>query len=139
LVVDPNNIKIIYAGAGSSGSGSGVYKSEDSGLTWTLVSTNLPDEDVVALAAGLAQPATLYAVLGGAGGLYASTDGAVTWKRMGNPASAFRLQAGDRPRECKEDLCYRSGFGAARSLDGGATWTRINQGYRVLITRRIPS
>ena len=109
LAANPTNPKVIYAGTGANGSGSGVYKSEDSGLTWALVSTGLPDDDVVALAVSQVEPITIYAVTGHAGTVYASTDGAVTWKRLGSPEiNGFGYQLVIDPKNGKTNLCHRS-------------------------------
>jgi len=129
LLVDPHDSQVVYAGTGSTGAGSGVYKSEDAGLTWQKTSSGLPSEDVRALAFDQTEPATLYAAVGGRGDVFASTDGAASWTRRGNYALTG-LEA---------DLAVASGAGDVlfvaedvrglyRSSDGGHRWASVAAG-----------
>ena len=79
--MDPTNPQIVYAATGSQGSGSGVYKSEDGGQTWRWAATELPSEDVGALAFSRGESPLLYAVIGNQ--VYVSADGAATWQLRG--------------------------------------------------------
>ena len=130
VIVDPANPKVLYAGAGQNGSGSGVYKSEDAGLTWQLASTGLPAEDVAALVISQAETPTLYAAVGVRGYIYASTDGAQSWKRIGNTElfGGFERRLYRAATNAKLLFSLARPGGLARSRDGGRTWTPIDQG-----------
>ena len=119
--VDPDNPRVLYAGAGANGSGAGVFKSGDGGATWRLASDTLPNKDVLALAFGPTKPATLYAVIDMQA--YASQDGAVTWKRLGNTGvtDSFYVSLSASLPDAKL-LFMTLSPGLIRSRDGGRTW-----------------
>lgn len=99
LAINPSNPSILYAAVSAflpTDVVGSVYKSTDSGATWTESSAGIAGQDVRAL---LIDPAdasgnTIYAGTGGAGanpgGVYRSTDGGVTWNSysIGLPAFA---------------------------------------------------
>ena len=121
LVIEPSNTNALYAGCQGSDSngGGGVFKSTDGGATWNAASSGLPavqiepnepwppNVRVTALAIDpvlpgtahraaprrLYRPPALYAAIGASygGGLFQSTDGAVSWKAVnsGLPNSLF--------------------------------------------------
>jgi len=71
--IDPRNPKVVYA-AGPSG----VFRSEDSGLTWQPSAQGLGTEAIVALALNPALPDRMYAATAD-GTLFRSDDGARKW------------------------------------------------------------
>lgn len=130
FVVDPANPKVIYAGTGENGSGSGVYKSTDGGATWQLAANGLPNADVKALAINPADPNQLYAMADVRGELYSSTDAGANWKRLadtqlfgGFDRALYTSAANDRLL-----LNLSKPGGLARSLDRGRTWTMLSKG-----------
>jgi len=126
---DPANPQVVYAGTGDySGSGSGVYKSEDAGVTWHSAAVGLPYKQVVALAIAPGEPAILYALAYNE--VYASTDGAQTWVYRGNMEGftgsgpfQFLLSADGKV------LFATGGYGLPlRSDDNGQTWVPFGIG-----------
>ncbi len=77
LISDLSKPQILYAS-----SADGVFKSEDAGDSWQIMSTGLSDAKVAALALHLTQPSHLYAVTAN-GTVFRSTDGAARWRRQG--------------------------------------------------------
>lgn len=75
LAIDPTNPSNLYAG---NYRGDGVYKSENSGSTWTPISSSLGFGSVSAVAIDSRNPRTLYAATHGAG-VVRSADGGATW------------------------------------------------------------
>lgn len=75
LVIDPQTPSTLYAGSTSSGP---LFKSVDSGQTWTTVETNLEGKDIFALAIDPQQPSRLYAAVLFEG-ILTSSDGGMTW------------------------------------------------------------
>lgn len=127
LVVDPTNSQVLYAGTGDSGSGSGVYKSEDAGLTWHLASQELPSVDMESLAFSHVSP-TLYAAAN-SGDIFASTNGAEHWTQLGNT----ELMGSENclvvaPSDGNVLFIVKGVRGVACSRDGGITWQPISKG-----------
>jgi len=130
FVVDPTNPRILYAGTGENGSGSGVYKSQDAGQTWQLTAAGLPSEDVAALAINRAAPATVYAMVGVRGYVYASSDGAQNWTRVGDSAlfGGYKRKLIPIPGTGQSLFSLSLSSGLARSTDGGHAWTPMRKG-----------
>ena len=127
LVVDSANSQVLYAGTGASGSGSGVYKSEDAGLTWHLVSHGLPSGDMEALAFSHVSP-TLYAAANN-GDIFASTNGAEHWTQLGNAElMGFENCLVVAPSDDNILFIVKDVRGVARSRDGGYTWRPVSKG-----------
>jgi len=81
LAVDPTNPQIVYAGTSV-----GVFKSSDTGATWTAASSGLPSPvNIQGLAVDPASTQTLYAANDASpSGVFRSTDGAATWSVLNN-------------------------------------------------------
>jgi len=128
LVVDPADPQVLYAGTGSTGAGSGVYKSEDCGLTWQLVSAGLPSEDVVALAFSYDDQPLLYAAVGNS--IFASADGGASWsqqaQRVGNGRGFEQLRVAPGDGRALYGVAVIEGV--FRSDDGGHNWMAVNEG-----------
>jgi photosystem II stability/assembly factor-like uncharacterized protein len=123
LVVDPTNHKVVYAA-----SGGGVYKSEDTGMTWHLASEGLPGEDVKALAMTRDVPITIYAVI--RGDIFTSTDSAESWAQLGNSGlyGGFLDRLFVAPSDGNVLFYIAIPGGVARSSDGGLNWQYVHKG-----------
>lgn len=125
---------------------SGVYRSLDHGITWTLLRTHQggrPDGAAYALARDL-QGALI--VIGGGlragddaslGVAYRSTDNGATWKRLGRlpvPQSNGGTTTELTGLAATRGALWAStrAFGVFRSTDGGATWKSANEGLPLL-------
>ena len=128
LVADPADPHVLYAGTGSTGAGSGVYKSEDGGLTWRLASAGLPSEDVVALAFSHYDPPILYAAVGN--GIFATADGGASWsqhaQRVGNERGFEQLRVAPGAERVLYGVAVMEGV--FRSDDGGHNWMATGEG-----------
>ncbi len=173
VVTHPADPNIVYVAAvgnlwGYTGQ-RGVFKTTDGGATWQKLGGGLPDDGMTGatdLVIDPRQPDTLIAAFyqrlrrpwrfdsgGENGGLFKTTDGGRTWKKLGNglPAGAtgrigldiYRknpdivmaiIEAGFQPNcggrggadpDC--DDMTRLGSGVYRSEDGGETWTFVNR------------
>lgn len=128
LVVDPSSPSTVYALSG------GLYKSTDSGATWTLVNTggvNPGFSGVGALAIDPQTPTTLYAGIAGSSSssVIKSIDGGATWLPANtglNGTSVFGL--GIDPQN--PSTLYAGGsFDVYKSTNGGSSWARATSGF----------
>jgi photosystem II stability/assembly factor-like uncharacterized protein len=149
IVVDPQNPDLVYVAAighaQAPNEERGVFRSSDGGKTWQKIlyvdnktgATDLvldPHDPKVMFAAMYEVRRMAYSMIsGGPGsGLYKSTDGGATWKRLaghGLPDGILgrigvAISGADSKRiyamiEAKENALYRSN-------DGGDTWQMVN-------------
>jgi photosystem II stability/assembly factor-like uncharacterized protein len=130
LGMDPTRSSVLYAG--TSG---GVYKSVNQGAHWVQVNNGLVPEGMVKTSRALSvtsvlvdpfAPETVYAAT--LAGLYKTTDGAVSWVRIGESLKDQMIVAMvlDRARAGVIYVAARDGI--HRSEDGGKTWSLLNEG-----------
>ena len=155
VTMDPNNSNVIWVGTGennnqrSVGYGDGLYKSEDGGKSWKHVGLKNsehigkiivhPDNSDVVYVAAIGP---LWSK-GGDRGLYKTEDGGKTWKAIltvddhtgvndvvMDPRNPDVLYAStlQRRRHVYTYVGGGPGSGMHKSVDGGATWTKINKG-----------
>ncbi len=135
VVANPN---IIYVGAASGG----VWKTENSGHTWTPVFDDQPLQNIGSIAIQQSNPNIVWVGTGegnprnslnlGAG-IFKSMDAGKTWKRMGlekticihrvvidpaNPNTVYAAAIGNPYAEHNDR-------GVFKSTDGGETWNKI--------------
>lgn len=136
---DPHNPSIIYAALwqarrqpwnfSSGGAGSGLYRSNDGGATWTQVKGNgLPGGILGRIHVSIsgADSKRIYAMIEAKdGGLYRSDDGGGHWRRINSDgrlsqrAWYFSTILADPKRA---DTLYAENTGFYRSTDGGKTF-----------------
>lgn len=161
LAVHPTNPEVCYVAALGHLWGEnperGVYKTEDGGKTWKPVLQVDSQTGCVQVMIDPKNPETVYAALyarrrwawgfegiSEKGGLFKSTDGGATWKKLtkGLPKRTGRIGFDIFPGDSKviiatvqsdeggtisiRDDRSKSG-GVFRSEDGGETWTRLSQ------------
>jgi len=148
LAMDPRNPNVLYAGTGEANSsadsypGVGIYRSANGGKSWSLWADRrkaaIPSR-IGVLVVDPQDPRTLW--LGGLAyspqdpqGLYRSTDGGKSWKRVKVGTleecwcRSILLDPQD-PGTIYAGLTVRSAFdGIYRSRDGGNTWQRLTAG-----------
>ncbi|GLQ96350.1 hypothetical protein [Dyella mobilis] len=129
----------------------GVYRSTDGGKTWTQTLSIDADTGVVDLKADPADPNIVYAAAwqvrnypwlsyfqpnaGPGSGLYKSTDGGLTWKRIsgnGWPTGTLArigiaTASGHRIYAVVNSAKPRGDSGLYRSDDGGASWQAVSR------------
>ncbi|MEX1245487.1 MAG: hypothetical protein WEB59_14715 [Thermoanaerobaculia bacterium] len=127
LAVNPGGSSTLYAGTFNGTVGGSIFKSADSGATWSRVFTNLPGY-VTVLAIDSNEPDTVFA--GGISvGILRTRDGGVHWESLTDadltlgiaidPADSSLVYA-IRVPFCPFPLCSPSRL--QRSNDGGDTW-----------------
>src|SRR5580700_9006721 len=154
VAIDPSNSKNVWVGTGESwmrnsvSVGDGVYKSTDGGENWTNV--GLKDSEHIAKI--LVKPGdgndVLVCALGhlwndsDQGGVYQTSDGGKTWKKVlagANSSSGCAMisRSQQEPKTIyaamwdfrRQGWTFRSGgpgSGLFKSTDGGAHWSEIN-------------
>jgi hypothetical protein len=123
---DPN---ILYAATGEdtpgwapSWPGVGVYKSDDSGGSWTLCAP-IASTRCTRILVDPSNPDVVY--VAGNQGLHKSTDGGATWTNVRNDHCSDALMDPTNP-----DRIYAGVWnsGVYRSTNGGASWTQLTSG-----------
>lgn len=140
VVIDPSQPDRLFASAWdrSNGNGSGVYRSEDRGETWTKLAGGLPEEKVdrVAIAVSQSSPGVVYALLADrsspnlarrrpASRLYRSNDFGNNWNVTHSdfvPTYIGWDFCDVRVAPDNADQVYIGGFRFIKSLDGGQTF-----------------
>jgi len=155
ITIDPNNPHTIWLGTGENvggrhvGFGDGVYKSTDGGSSWTNVGLR-KSEHISEIIIHPGNPNIVWVAAqgplwnqGGERGLYKSSDGGGTWKKVlgGNDWTGVTDIAMD-PRD--PNLMYAATWqrhrtvaaymgggpdsGIHKSTDGGETWVELTSG-----------
>ncbi len=141
LVMDPTNHRILYASTwnvrrtpyslSSGGDGSAIWKSTDSGETWTNISSNegLPKGiwGISGIAVAYNDNQIVYAIIENEnGGVFRSNDGGKTWKKT-NEDRSLRQRAWYYSRiytDTQDDnLLYVLNVNYHKSTDGGKTFS----------------
>jgi len=117
-----------------SGTGGGMFESQDGGKTWRQLTKGLPEDGVTQANIVIApsRPSRIYsAVATGRGtAIYRSDDSGANWSRVTTDARpAARIGGGDLPVLAVDpknpDILYSASTVTWKSIDGGKTWTGI--------------
>src|SRR5262249_37100629 len=155
VALDPKDPNVVWVGTGennsqrSVGYGDGVYKSQDGGKSWQKVGLE-KSEHIGKILLDPRDSNTAYVAAqgplwgpGGDRGLYKTTDGGKSWKRILNvsentgitdvvldPRRPDTLLAAAYQRRRHVWTLINGGPESAlyRSTDGGATWTKLKSG-----------
>jgi photosystem II stability/assembly factor-like uncharacterized protein len=145
LAVDPSDPLTAYVGflsaTASFGSGSGIYKTVDGGMSWSAInsglvvpSSTLGTPAIYALSIDRQHPQTVYA--GGFYGLWRSTDGGASWSWFVSVAdgggdvpglTASRTVVAVDPTDSSH-IYVGAHFGLWITADGGSSWTNLLAG-----------
>ncbi len=157
VIIDPTNPNIIFVAAQGAQYGPssqrGIYRSTDGGATWkrTLyINENTGASDV---SMDMKNPSILYAAMwqhrrypwymesgGKDSGLYKSTDGGSTWKKMTEGLPKELGKAGISVSRANNEIVFAvveaegTKAGVYKSTDAGKKWIQVNKD-RINITR----
>ena len=138
FAVDPIDRGICYAATGSGG----IFKTTDTGYTWTAIFNGVGSQAIGALAVRPDSPNVIFAGTGEANaarcmyegtGIYKSEDGGETWASKGLTESYNTgriIIVPDRPDTIFVAVCgklfgFNSERGVYRSIDGGGDWEQV--------------
>src|SRR5213592_4997656 len=142
VVFDPHNPNIVFASLwqarrqpwffSSGGPGSGLYRSEDNGVTWKHLEGNGLPEGIlgkIGIAVSGADSNRVYAIIEAKeGGLFRSDDAGQRWTRI-NEDGRFRQRAWYFSKVYADpksaDTVYLLNTGLFRSVDGGKTFNLL--------------
>src|SRR4051812_17063759 len=142
VIFDPHNSNVVFASLwqarrqpwffSSGGPGSGLYRSEDNGVTWKHLEGNgLPDGILgrIGISVSGADSNRVYAIIEAKeGGIYRSDDAGQTWSRI-NDDGRFRQRAWYFSKVYADpkspDTVYVLNTGAFKSVDGGKTFNLL--------------
>lgn len=140
LIVDPSTPSTLYAT-----SGSGVYKSTDSGSDWSLVFPTLNGPNDLEL--DPLHPQTLYVSYSGDSSktLFKTTDGGSTWTECDTgigtveDGTSLDVVGGLAVDPLHEGVVYASAgnTGVYKSSDGGAHWSSIDTGLSSVLSTSV--
>ena len=163
IVVHPTNPDVVFvAGMGhpyGANEERGVFRTRDGGATWEKVLYVDHNTGANQVEFDFTDPATLYASLwdhregpwengsfaGPNSGLYKSTDGGTTWRRLagglpGAMQGAGRINFGlspSDPHRLYAMVMARDGRGLYRSDDAGTNWRLVSQDPRLSVDVRV--
>ena len=144
IEIDPSNPDVIYASLWESregpwednndfdGTGGGLFKSVDNGVTWRSLKNGLPkDLSQINVAIAPSDSRRLYATVALAAGtlaVYRSDDAGENWTQITtDPRPAGRIGGGDlgvpKVDPKNPDIVYVASTVTMRSTDGGKTWS----------------
>ena len=129
VVFDPSAPNIVYMGTGdrdhADNPGMGVYKSTDSGITWTAVNDGMESLTVGDMLINGNDPNILMA--GTNQGIWRTEDGGSNWEQVSNnnDYGDMAFKPGDF------NTVYATGNGKFyKSVDGGVNWEWVNDGIQ---------
>jgi photosystem II stability/assembly factor-like uncharacterized protein len=139
LAMDPVRATHLYAG--TSG---GVYKTVNRGAGWEKVNNGLVPPDLLKSSRALgvtvmqidpSNPDTVYAAT--LNGIYKTTDGAQSWKRIAESLPDQMISAMVLDRSAPNTIYVASRKGIHKSQDGGVSWKELNDGLSSLNVRSL--
>ena len=131
IAIDPTNNQNLYvAGVG------GLFKTTNAGALWNAIGSGIPNGLATALVVDPGHPTTLYAAFGAypptgtlGMGVYASSDGGLTWSARNTGLTDLTITALALDRNDPQSLYAGTDTqGVFRTTDGGMHWAAFSNG-----------
>ncbi|HOZ52441.1 MAG TPA: T9SS type A sorting domain-containing protein, partial [Chitinophagaceae bacterium] len=129
LVYHPTSDVTIYGGW------TGVWKSVNSGTSWTNISSGVITGTVTCLAVAPSNANYIYATIGST--IYRTTNGGTTWTTVTAPASVNSICVSPINANKIWIACNSTVNRVYRSYDNGTTWTNLSTGLPSLVARSV--
>ena len=141
VVIDPENPQVVYAAMWnrSGGTGTGIWKTEDEGESWTQLVNGLPSSAMagrIGITLCQSDPSILYSIyadqVGYFIGVYKATDGGDSWSQVNDNAlsdmySSYGWWFGNiRVDPSNPDMVYALGLDIWKTSNGGNSWSNIS-------------
>lgn len=120
LFADPTVFGTLFAATTTA---AGLYRTQDSGATWHLANSGLPEEPILGLAGSASGTSRLYAVT--ATGLYLSSNRAQSWTQTGAPPIETAQKLLLKPN-ASGNLLLVAESALYRSTNAGLTWVNLD-------------
>ena len=133
IIVDPNDPTIFYSGAPAGG----IWKSTDSGSTWTVLTDDLPQIGVSGIAIDYANSNIIYIATGDddnndsySVGVWKSINGGTTWNQTGlNPTNSPTDMNDIYIHPTNPNILWvATSSGVYRTTNAGVNWTNTLSG-----------
>ncbi|WP_418639144.1 VPS10 domain-containing protein [Winogradskyella sp.] len=122
IAVENGNLNHIISGSQTGG----VWKTLDGGVTWTVLTDNLANMDVYALAIDPLNSST-YFWGSYSGAIFKSLDNGATWSLLSSlPGGGNVNKILIHPTDTSKMYCSAEGGGLYKSTDGGLSWSIIH-------------
>jgi hypothetical protein len=134
LVIDPTTPSTIYAGTSGAFIGPnfrGMFKSVNSGASWTPLASTPGPGSVTAVALAQQNPATVYAgtTASPPNNLFKSVNGGADWAPIGNGLPNGIVDAVAVDPQTASTVYAGTQFGLFKSVNGGTDWSPANTGF----------
>jgi len=117
VAADPSNSSVVYAGTEGLFSAAGIFKSTDTGATWSPMNNGVGNATVLTVLVSRTNPSIVFAATQG-GGIFATGNAGAAWSALAGSPSTVEALAFDAG-----GAVYAGGPpGVFRSPDGGRTW-----------------
>src|SRR5450830_726295 len=135
LAINPKAPTTLYAGTdsgedpivGPAIASGGVFRSTNSGATWTAANTGLMAQRVFSLVINPLTPTTMYVGTNGSG-VFRSVNSGTTWTAVNTGIPYMETSSLAINPRTPTTLYAGTGVGVYRSVNRGATWTAANTG-----------
>ena len=134
IAIDPQTPSTLYMGISAAFTAGNLYKSTDSGASWTRMVNGLLNFDINVVAVDPVTPTTVYASSGS--GLYKSTNGAANWTQINSTVSVSSLII-DPTNSNVLYAVANSSSGVFKSTDGGVNWVASSNGLNASSASRV--
>jgi photosystem II stability/assembly factor-like uncharacterized protein len=121
IVSDPSTPQTLYAKTPS-----GVYKTVNSGGSWSPINTGLTSTNIRSLAVTASTPQTLYVVT--IDGVFKSVNGGGSWSAVNTALPNASVTTLAVNPSNPQTLYIGTSGGVFKSTDGGGSWSAVNTG-----------